>query len=80
MDKLQSHINEHSAEFGSIPFWSWNDKLNQQKLIEQIDSMHENGIGGFFMHFRDGLETEYLGKKLHCRFSFRDLLINWRKK
>lgn len=50
-------------EYRQIPFWSWNDKLEKTKLIEQIHWMHDNGIGGFFMHARSGLQTEYLSEE-----------------
>ncbi len=43
------------------PFWSWNGKLQKEELLRQIDVMKEMGMGGFFMHSRTGLETEYLG-------------------
>jgi hypothetical protein len=43
------------------PFWSWNGKLEKEELLRQIDVMKEMGMGGFFMHSRTGLETEYLG-------------------
>lgn len=46
-----------------LPFWSWNGTLEEETLIKQIDRMHENGIGGFFMHARGGLTTPYLGEK-----------------
>ena len=48
--------------FRPIPFWSWNDELDTKRLCEQIEWMHEMGIGGFFMHARGGLITEYLGE------------------
>ena len=44
-----------------LPFWSWNDKLNKDELVRQVEWMNENGVGGFFMHARGGLKTEYLG-------------------
>ena len=47
----------------SLPFWSWNDKLEQKKLIKQIERMRDCGFGGFFMHARSGLKTEYLSKE-----------------
>ena len=50
-------------KYMSLPFWSWNDELDTEKLIKQIDWMNENGIGGFFMHARGGLKTPYLGEK-----------------
>ena len=49
--------------YRSIPFWSWNDELDPDELVKQVEWMDENGIGGFFMHARGGLKTEYLGEK-----------------
>lgn len=50
-------------KYKPVPFWSWNDELEPEKLCEQIEWMHKNGIGGFFMHARGGLTTPYLGEK-----------------
>ena len=50
-------------KYKCIPFWSWNDELDEKELTEQIEWMHDNGVGGFFMHARGGLTTEYLGDK-----------------
>ena len=49
--------------YQSIPFWSWNDKLEPKHLRKQIRSMKAAGIGGFFMHARGGLLTEYMGEE-----------------
>ena len=49
-----------SSEYRPIPFWSWNDKLEQEEIIRQILLMNQAGLGGFFMHARGGLQTEYL--------------------
>ncbi len=46
-----------------VPFWSWNDKLTAEECCHQIDLMHEQGIGGFFMHARGGLHTDYLSQE-----------------
>ena len=52
---------ERSADLhGSIPFWSWNDKLQPEELQRQIRNMKSLGMRGFFMHARGGLETPYL--------------------
>lgn len=48
--------------YQSIPFWSWNDKLEPDELRRQIREMKKAGIGGFFMHARGGLMTEYMGE------------------
>lgn len=47
-------------EYRPIPFWSWNDRLEPEELKRQIRWMAEEGFGGYFMHARGGLETEYL--------------------
>lgn len=44
------------------PFWAWNGELDIAELKRQIDVMKEMGFGGFFMHSRTGLSTEYLGE------------------
>src|SRR6187455_1211353 len=52
---------EPTMEYRGKPFWSWNGKLDREELIRQIQVMKEMGFGGFFMHSRTGLVTEYLG-------------------
>lgn len=47
-------------EYRPMPFWSWNDKLQPDRIKEQIVKMHEQGIGGFVIHARSGLMTEYM--------------------
>ena len=60
MNKLTEYVSKHSIEYGSIPFWSWNDKLEPNELRRQIRNMHELEMRGFFMHARGGLMTEYM--------------------
>ncbi len=50
-------------KYRPIPFWSWNEKLDTEETKEQVRIMDEVGIGGFFMHARGGLQTEYMGKE-----------------
>lgn len=51
------------AEYRGTPFWAWNSELNQETLNRQIDCMKEMGFGGFHMHVRVGLTTEYLSSE-----------------
>ncbi|MBQ8164792.1 MAG: hypothetical protein IJZ94_03140 [Clostridia bacterium] len=60
MKKFLNHVDEHAIEYGSLPFWSWNDKLDPKELRRQINVMKDLQMNGFFMHARAGLETEYL--------------------
>lgn len=47
-------------KYRPIPFWSWNERLDTAETDEQIRIMDKAGIGGFFMHARGGLQTEYM--------------------
>jgi len=49
--------------YQGVPFWAWNGKLEKDELLRQIDIFKKMGMGGFFMHSRTGLNTEYLGKE-----------------
>lgn len=49
--------------FRGAPFWSWNDKLEPEELRRQIREFHQQGIGGFFMHARIGLDTPYMSEE-----------------
>ena len=56
MDLFQNPTSEYRA----TPFWAWNGELEKEKLGRQIDVFKEMGFGGFHMHSRSGLATEYL--------------------
>ena len=47
-------------KYRPIPFWSWNEKLDVEETKRQIALMDDAGIGGYFMHARGGLMTEYM--------------------
>ncbi len=56
---FQSPTNAYRAK----PFWSWNGQLEKDELLRQVHVIKEMGFGGYFMHSRTGLATEYLGKE-----------------
>lgn len=49
-----------TSEYRAAPFWAWNCKLEEDELLRQIEIFHEMGFGGFHMHVRTGMDTEYL--------------------
>lgn len=64
MDKRAwGRLASPEAAYRGKPFWSWNGELKEEELLFQIDCMKEMGFGGFFMHSRTGLKTEYLGEE-----------------
>lgn len=47
----------------TYPFWSWSGNINKKEIKKQLKYFKEMGYGGFFIHPRTGLETEYLSKR-----------------
>jgi hypothetical protein len=46
-----------------VPFWFWNGDMDPEKIVQQIREMAEKGIGGFFIHARQGLAIPYLSDR-----------------
>ena len=63
MKKLDFKTIKNGNQFRSAPFWAWNGDLEPDEVRRQVRIMHDMHMGGFFMHSRSGLATEYLGKK-----------------
>ena len=62
-EQVLKQFKNPGKEFRGMPFWSWNGDLKEEELIRQMKILKEMGFGGFFMHSRTGLETEYLGEE-----------------
>ena len=50
-----------TSEYRGAPFWAWNTEINRDILNRQISYLKEMGFGGFHIHTRSGMATEYLG-------------------
>lgn len=61
-DTLRQEFIRPPASCRSTPFWAWNGRLDENELVLQARAMKEQGFGGFFLHSREGLETEYMGE------------------
>lgn len=71
MDKhqIQKEFVSPSVAYRGKPFWSWNGELRGEELVRQAKIMKEMGLGGYFMHSRAGLITEYLGEEWFDRIN-----------
>lgn len=45
-------------EFSVMPFWFWNDALDEAEIIRQINDFKSKGVYGFVIHPRVGLPPE----------------------
>lgn len=63
LETVLKTIATPAPEFYAAPFWGWNNRLNRRELLRQMKVFREMHYGGFFIHSRNNLKTEYLGKK-----------------
>lgn len=64
--ELLRNFRNPPAIYRGKPFWAWNGRLDPEELRWQVRVMQRMGLGGFFMHSRIGLETEYLSEEWHA--------------
>ncbi len=64
--RVQKEFSRPSREFTLLPFWFWNDVLNEKELVRQIDEFEKHGVYGFTIHPRVGLpeDTGWLSDKM----------------
>jgi len=60
-ETLLNNFAKPPARYRGKPFWSWNGELTPDEILRQARIIQEMGFGGYFMHSRVGLVTEYLG-------------------
>jgi hypothetical protein len=58
--QISENFTDPPAEYRTLPFWVWNEKVTKKMIDEQLPEFKENGFGGVFVHPRYGLITEYL--------------------
>jgi hypothetical protein len=51
------------AEYRGAPFWAWNCKLDREQMLRQIEYFKAMGFGGFHIHSRTGMASEYLSEE-----------------
>lgn len=63
MDEIYGSFINPGSQYRGKPFWAWNGELEEGELLRQMRVLKQMGFGGFFMHSRTGLKTEYLGQE-----------------
>ena len=54
---------KQANQYRGMPFWALNGELDEEEIRRQIREFSQCGMGGFFLHARTGLSTEYLSEK-----------------
>lgn len=59
-----------TSEYRGAPFWAWNNVLKKDTLYEQMKIFRKMGFGGFHMHGRAGLMTEFFSDEYNEALKF----------
>jgi len=61
-----SSLKNPSRDYTVMPFWFWNDNLDEKEILRQIDDFEKHGVYGFVIHPRVGLPSElsWMSEKL----------------
>lgn len=72
LSDLKNEFLHPDPEFSPIPFWFWNDALEEGEISKQIRSFLDKGIMGFVIHPRMGLpqEIQYLSDRFMAMVKF----------
>ncbi len=57
-DHIVEHFRDPGRAFTVMPFWFWNDDLNEAELARQIADFEDHGVYGFIIHPRVGLPRD----------------------
>lgn len=57
---MENGKNQDTLKLGIQPFWFWNGRMEPDEIVRQIEEMKEQGISGFIIHPRQGMEIPYL--------------------
>ena len=60
IDNVIENFENPPSSYRSAPLWTWNYKITEEGIDEQLKEFKNAGMGGVFVHPRPGLVTEYL--------------------
>jgi hypothetical protein len=55
LDSFLEALRDAPREYTLIPFWFWNDALDEREIIRQMDDFADHGVYGVVLHPRLGL-------------------------
>ncbi len=56
--QLTDTLTNPERELSLLPFWFWNDELDESEILRQIDEFERHGVYGFVIHPRVGLPRD----------------------
>jgi alpha-L-rhamnosidase len=74
LTEVRKQFASPPSAYGPAPLYVWNDDIQEDEIVRQLDLFNEQGMGGVFIHPRPGLVTPYLSKRWLelCRFTVQE--------
>lgn len=69
-NEIEQNFLHPESEFRPSPLLVFNEVITKPELDRMISELHEAGFGGFFVHPRPGLVTEYLSEEWFDLFKY----------
>ena len=69
-NQLIKLFEDPPAEFRSAPLWVWHEIVTKEKIDLKLSEFKDKGFGGFFVHPRYGMITEYLSDEWYEMFGY----------
>jgi len=69
-EALRKEFAEPAKEYGTAPFFVWNNIVTREQIDRTLTDLKEKGSGGVFVHPRPGLVTEYLSDEWFDLFRY----------
>ncbi len=60
-------MEKQNLKLGIQPFWFWNGDMKEEEIVRQIVEMKRQGVPGFLIHPRQGMEIPYMSKAFFDR-------------
>lgn len=60
-------MEKQNLKLGIQPFWFWNGDMKEEEIVRQIIEMKNQGVPGFLIHPRQGMEIPYMSRAFFDR-------------
>ena len=67
---LIDNFRNPDSEYRSVPLWVWHEVITKEKIDLKLAEFKDKGFGGFFVHPRYGMITEYLSDDWYEMFGY----------
>jgi len=77
--EVQKIFRDPGNEYRSSPLLVFNETITRSEIDRMVEDLHDAGFGGFFIHPRPGLVTEYLSEEWLALYDYATIVADKHK-